>query len=160
MPRKITKRAWGSTPTEFSMISHDVIFSVRIAAVPSCRPRTLVADSGEILAYDSRLYQGLECADLFRYGTEPSRLKNTCQSSGGFEMQHDVDVLLSVWPGSASAGLRAVEKLTISRLSRFTHQSICLPLRCTVRMRIRMVSCPLFVGINFRMSGERIGPVL
>lgn len=42
------------------MLSHDGVFPVRIADVPSCRPR-MVADSGEILAYDSGLYQDLGC---------------------------------------------------------------------------------------------------
>lgn len=57
------------------MLSHDGMLPVRIADVPSCRPR-MVADSGEILAYDPGLYQGLECAGLFRYRIEILRSKD------------------------------------------------------------------------------------
>jgi hypothetical protein len=51
---------------------------VRIAAVPSCRPRAALADCGEILAYHSPLCHGLECASLFGYGIELSKLRDAC----------------------------------------------------------------------------------
>lgn len=76
------------------MLSHDGMFPVRIADVPTCRPR-IVADSGEILAYDSGLYQGLEWVGLFSYKIEVSRPKVAYhyRSSGRPERHCDINIL-------------------------------------------------------------------
>ena len=103
-PRQAPNWAWKPTLTECAILSHDGMFPVRIADVPSCRPR-MVADSGEILAYDSCLYQGLECTGLFSYRVEVLRSKYAYhyQSSGRLETHCDTNILPCSWASSVPA---------------------------------------------------------
>lgn len=135
-PRQAPNRALKLTLTECCMLSHDGMLPVRIADVPSCRPR-MVADSGEILAYDSGLYQGLECAGLFSYRVEVLRSKDAYhyRSSGGLATHCGINILSVVEQAPCGPeSLMEINKLTTPRSPRLTCRSIFLSLYCAIRM--------------------------